>query len=63
LKRFQKRGVLQSKANPLRAFQLNPALVNRDRYIQQGDEVIGYETGEGFLNRLGLTTQIPRYPK
>ena len=43
--------------------KLNPALVNRDRYINQFGKVIGYETGAAFLNRIGLTTQIPKYKK
>ena len=63
LKRFQKGVYYKAKQTAFGLSSLNPALVNRERYIQQGDEVIGYETGEGFLNRLGLTTQIPRYPK
>ncbi|MCE5208776.1 MAG: DUF6088 family protein [Chloroflexi bacterium] len=41
--------------------RLNPALVNRDRYISKNGEITGYETGASFLNQIGLTTQIPKY--
>lgn len=29
-------------------------------YINKGKQIIGYETGASFLNKLGLTTQIPK---
>lgn len=43
--------------------RLNPALVNRDRYINRNGDINGYETGAAFLNQIGLTTQIPKYKK
>ena len=43
--------------------KLNPALVNRDRYLNKNGEIIGYETGAAFWNQIGLTTQIPKYKK
>lgn len=29
-------------------------------YLKDGDDVIGYETGPSLINRMGLTTQVPR---
>lgn len=43
--------------------KLNPALINRDRYLIKDGEIVGYETGAAFLNQIGLTTQIPKYKK
>lgn len=43
--------------------KLNPALINRDRYIHKDGVATGYETGAAFFNRIGLTTQIPKYQK
>lgn len=40
---------------------LNPDLVSRDRYIVNNGEIIGYITGASAMNKLGLSTQIPRY--
>ena len=30
-------------------------------YLEDEDEVYGYETGASFINSLGLTTQVPKY--
>lgn len=30
-------------------------------YLQDGNEIIGYETGPSFMNKIGLTTQMPNY--
>ena len=30
-------------------------------YLENGDEVIGYETGPSYMNKIGLTTQMPQY--
>ena len=35
-------------------------LINRI-YIKNGDDVIGYESGPYFMNKIGLTTQLPAH--
>ena len=37
-----------------------PELIKR-AYLQDGSEIIGYETGPSFMNKIGLTTQMPHY--
>lgn len=37
-----------------------PELIKR-AYLQDGNEIIGYETGPSFMNKIGLTTQMPNY--
>ena len=63
LVRFQKGIYYRAQNTPFGKTKLNPALINRDRYIQKGGVVTGYETGASFLNQIGLTTQIPKYKK
>ena len=63
LLRYQKGIYYRAKNTPFGKTKLNPALINRDRYIQKDGVVIGYETGASFLNQMGLTTQIPKYKK
>lgn len=33
----------------------------RRLYLEDEEEVYGYETGPSFINRMGLTTQVPKY--
>ena len=33
----------------------------RKTYLFDGDDIIGFERGPSFMNKIGLTTQIPRY--
>ena len=40
---------------------LNPMEVTRKMYLSDGNEIIGYETGPSLLQKIGLTTQIPKY--
>lgn len=63
LVRFQKGIYYRAQNTPFGKTKLNPALINRDRYLQKGGVVTGYETGASFLNQIGLTTQIPKYKK
>lgn len=30
-------------------------------YLEDYEEIYGYETGPSFINRMGLTTQVPKY--
>jgi hypothetical protein len=61
--RYQKGIYYKAQNTPFGKTKLNPALINRDRYIQKDGVITGYETGASFLNQLGLTTQIPKYKK
>lgn len=63
LVRYQKGVYYRAQKTVFGLTKLNPALVNRDRYVNHQGEIIGYETGAAFLNRIGLTTQIPKYKK
>jgi hypothetical protein len=40
---------------------LNPMEVARKMYLNNGNAIIGYETGPSLLQKIGLTTQIPKY--
>lgn len=37
-----------------------PELIKR-AYITEGEKVFGYETGPSFMNKIGLTTQMPNF--
>ena len=41
--------------------KLDPGKVIRNKYIADGGDVIGYETGLSLLNKAGLTTQVPAW--
>lgn len=63
LERYQKGIYYRTKDTPFGKTKLNPALINKNRYLDKDGEIIGYETGAAFLNQIGLTTQIPRREK
>lgn len=63
LERYQKGIYYRAKETPFGKTRLNPGLINKTRYLERKGEVIGYETGAAFLNRIGLSTQIPRREK
>jgi hypothetical protein len=63
LVRYRKGIYYRSQDTVFGKTKLNSALINRDRYIQRDGIVTGYETGAAFFNRIGLTTQIPKYQK
>lgn len=57
-----KRGIYyRPRIGRLGKVPLNPDRVVRPLFIERGEEIIGYETGASFFNRIGLTTQMPRY--
>ena len=59
LARFQK-GVYYKKFDtPFGDTGIDVAEMVRRTYIMDGDEVIGYERGPSFMNKVGLTTQVP----
>lgn len=63
LERYQKGIYYRTKETPFGKTRLNPGLINKTRYLERNGEIIGYETGAAFLNRIGLSTQIPRREK
>ena len=63
LQRYQKGIYFRTKETPFGKTKLNPALVNKNKFLEKNGEIFGYETGAGFLNRIGLSTQIPRREK
>lgn len=40
---------------------LNPTQIILKKYVTQQNEIVGYETGASFLQKVGLATQIPKY--
>ena len=61
ISRFQRGIYYKTTPTPFGNTRLNPHLVVRDLYIQENGNILGYETDASFLNRIGLTNQIPRY--
>ena len=61
LQRFEKGIYYKPKKTAFGVSLLNPLQIVIDNYVKKADEEFGYETGPSFLNRLGLTTQIPKY--
>lgn len=59
--RFQKGIYYKTKDTPFGKSNISyKDLINRV-YIKDGSNVIGYETGPSFMNRIGLTTQMPAH--
>ena len=63
LVRYQKGIYYKAENTPFGKTKLNPAIINRDRYLEKDGVINGYETGASFLNQMGLTTQMPKYKK
>lgn len=40
---------------------LNPTQIIFQKYVSQKNDIVGYETGASFLQKIGLATQIPKY--
>jgi len=59
--RFQNGVYYRSKETVFGYFPLNPSAVIQKKYIADGEETIGYETGPSLLNKVGLTTLVPAY--
>ncbi|MCL2655015.1 MAG: DUF6088 family protein [Coriobacteriia bacterium] len=69
LKRLADRGVIariahgiyaQMKTTVFGALVPGAEKIIADTFLNNGDEVIGYETGPALINRLGLSTLVPR---
>ncbi len=63
LTRYQKGIYYKAQNTAFGKTKLNPALINRNRYMHKDGVIMGYETGASFLNQIGLTTQVPKYKK
>ena len=61
LERYQKGIYYKAKVTPFGKTKLNPGLIANNAYVKKNGNVIGYETGPTFLNRIGLTSQIAKY--
>lgn len=61
IERFQKGIYYKTKKTPFGKTKLNPNYIITDKYVKRDDQIFGYETDDTFLNKLGLTTQIPKY--
>ena len=59
--RFRNGIYYRTKDTVFGPMRLDPGTVIRSKYIIDGDDVIGYETGLSLLNRAGLTTQVPAW--
>jgi hypothetical protein len=59
LKRYQKGVYYKSVTTPFGNAGINMAELIRKTYLVNGDDVIGYESGPSYMNKIGLTTQMP----
>ncbi len=60
LERFQRGIYYKAQQTPFGKTKLNPNSMAFKIYINRNNEIIGYETGPSFLNKIGLTTQNAR---
>jgi hypothetical protein len=60
LERFQKGVYYKAQHTLFGKTKLNPISVAIKTYVNPNNEIIGYETGPSFLNKIGLTTQIAK---
>lgn len=61
LENFRKGIYYKPKVTVFGRAPLNQNEIIVKKYITQKNEVIGYETGPSFLQKIGLTTQIPKH--
>lgn len=59
--RYQKGIYYRPKVTAFGISLLNPMQVVIESYVKKGKDEFGYETGPSLVNKLGLTTQIPKY--
>jgi hypothetical protein len=60
LERFQRGIYYKAQQTLFGKTKLNPNSMATKIYINRNNEIIGYETGPSFLNKVGLTTQNAR---
>lgn len=60
LERFQKGIYYRIKQTVFGKTRPTAAALEAQVLVRQGDEVIGYETGASLMNKIGLTTLVPK---
>ncbi len=61
LVRYAKGVYFKTVITPFGATGINYSELIKRVYLQDGENVIGYETGPSYMNKIGLTTQMPQY--
>ena len=59
--RYKKGIYYRTVRTPFGMAGIDEAEVIRKTYLEDGGEIIGYESGPSYMNRLGLTTQMPSW--
>lgn len=59
--RYQKGIYYKTLETPFGKAGIDITELIRRLYLYDGDKVVGYETGPSYMNKMGLTTQMPRY--
>jgi hypothetical protein len=60
LKRMKKGVYAKAKRTVFGAIVPNTATIAADLFLREGDEVIGYDAGPTLLNKIGLSTLMPK---
>jgi len=60
IERFQKGVYYRAKQTIFGKARPSEELIEAQILIRRGDEIIGYETGFSLMNKLGLTTLVPK---
>ncbi len=60
IERFQKGVYYRAKQTVFGKARPSEELIEAQLLTRRGDEIIGYETGFSLMNKLGLTTQVPK---
>ncbi len=58
--RFQKGIYYKTVETPFGKAGIDITALIRRIYLYDGDKVVGYETGPSYMNKMGLTTQMPK---
>lgn len=58
--RYQKGIYYKTFQTPFGTAGIDMMALIRKTYLLKGNEVIGYESGPSYMNKLGLTTQMPK---
>jgi len=59
--RYKKGIYYKAKRTPFGVCGIDMNMLIRRTYLFDGEKVIGYETGPSYMNKIGLTTQMPRF--
>lgn len=59
--RYQKGIYYKTVTTPFGKVGISYTELIKRMYLMDGDEVFGYETGPSFMNKIGLTTQMPTH--